>query len=29
MKFIPERDQVKPDLTILDIRPLEAVGGTR
>lgn len=29
VKFVPERDQVKPDLTVLDIRPLEAVGGTR
>lgn len=29
VKFVPERDQVKPDLTILDIRPLQAVGGTR
>ncbi|MFF3401257.1 nitrite reductase large subunit NirB [Streptomyces sp. NPDC002659] len=28
VKFVPERDQVKPDLPLLSIRPLEALEGT-
>ncbi|MCX4822928.1 nitrite reductase large subunit NirB [Streptomyces sp. NBC_01142] len=28
VKFVPERDQVKPDLPLLSIRPLQALEGT-